>query len=76
MSKHNSEDLKKLVIESLPQECREIGSNFFSCLEDTSNQAQISNLNEKQFETFMTETAVPQCLKEFNLEECLAKNQN
>jgi hypothetical protein len=72
----NEQELKNMVINSLPEACRNVGREFFDCLELKSQEAQSSNLNEKQFEEFMNNTAIPKCLSEFNLEECLVKNQN
>jgi len=71
----NDQDLKNMVLNSLPEQCREIGKTFFDCLEIKSQEAQNLNYNEKQFEEFMNTSAIPKCLTEHNLEECLIKNQ-
>ena len=68
------EQTKKDVINSLPEECRTIGKSFFDCLDKNATEAQTKNFNEKQYEAFMVETAIPECLKEYNLDECLQKN--
>lgn len=75
MSQNEIDQTKQNVINSLPEECRDVGQKFFDCLEVNAKDAQVSNFNEKQYETFMIETAVPKCLNEYNLEECLVKNQ-
>ena len=68
------EQSKRDVINSLPEECRTVGTSFFQCLEKSAHDAQTKNLNEEQYQEFMVSTAVPGCLKEFNLEDCLEKN--
>ncbi len=73
MSLEASEDIKRLVVESLPLDCREVGTLFFTCLEKSASET--TNLNEKQYESFMTSEAIPNCLSQYNLEECLLKNQ-
>ncbi len=72
----NDQELKNMVINSLPEQCRTVGRSFFECLELKAQDAQNSNFNEKQFEEFMNTSAIPKCLNEYNLEECLVKNQN
>jgi len=71
----NDQELKKMVINSLPEQCRAVGVTFFDCLELKAQDAQNLNYNEKQFEEFMNTSAIPKCLSEYNLEECLLKNQ-
>ena len=71
----NDQELKNMVINSLPEECRAVGKNFFECLELKAKDAQNLNYDEKQFEEFMNTSAIPKCLTEFNLEECVVKNQ-
>jgi len=72
----NDQELKNMVINSLPEQCRTVGRSFFECLELKAQDAQNLNYNEKQFEEFMNTSAIPKCLTEYNLEECLVKNQN
>ena len=74
-SQKEIDQTKKDVINSLPEQCREVGKSFFDCLENKAQDAQNLNYNEKQYESFMSESAVPKCLTEYNLEECLVKNQ-
>lgn len=72
---NNDQELKNMVINSLPEACRQIGRTFFECLETRAKEVDSTITNEKQFEAFMNETAIPKCLSEYNLEECLIKNQ-
>lgn len=71
----NEQELKEMVINSLPEPCKKIGTDFFDCLEVKAKDVQEKLQSEKQFEEYMTNTAIPKCLSEFNLEECLVKNQ-
>lgn len=71
----NDQELKNMVINSLPEQCRAVGRTFFDCLELKAQDTQNLNYNEKQFEEFMNSSAIPHCLNEHNLEECLIKNQ-
>ena len=73
-SQSEIEQTKIDVINSLPEDCRTIGKSFFDCLEKHATEGQTKNFNEKQYESFMVETAMPECLKEYNLDECLQKN--
>lgn len=71
----NDQELKNMVLNSLPEQCRQIGKNFFDCLELKAKDAQNLNYNEQQFEAFMNNSGIPKCLSDFNLEECLIKYQ-
>lgn len=71
----NDQELKNSVINSLPEQCRTVGKSFFDCLELKAQDAQNLNYSEKQFDDFMNTNAIPKCLADNNLEECLIKNQ-
>lgn len=75
MSQNQKDQLKMDVVNSLPEACRELGKNFFDCLELKAQDAMNLNYNDKQYESFMNDSALPQCLNEYNLEDCLVKNQ-
>ena len=49
MSSQNQEvsdqELKNMVLNSLPEECRQVGKSFFDCLEYKSQDAQNLNYN-------------------------------
>ena len=70
----NDQELKDMVINSLPEQCKTVGRSFFDCLELKAQDAQNLNYDEKQFEEYMNNSAIPKCLTEHNLEECLIKN--
>ena len=74
-SQSDMESAKRDVINSLPEECRTVGTSFFQCLEKSANEAQSKNLKEEEYQEFMVGNAVPECLKLYNLEECLEKNE-
>ena len=74
-SQSDMESAKRDVINSLPEECRTVGTGFFQCLEKSANDAQSRDLKEDKYQDFMVGTAVPNCLKEYNLEDCLEKNE-
>ena len=63
------------AINSLPLACKEIGTQFFNCLEYRSHDAENLNHAGAQYDQFMAQTGVPRCLAEANLEACLAKNK-
>lgn len=75
MSQKEINQAKLDAINSLPTECQEIGKKFFECLEYRSHDAQNLNIAENQYDQFMTETGVPRCLAENNLEACLIQYQ-
>jgi len=76
MSQKEIDQTKLDAINSLPQQCKEIGKNFFDCLEYRAHDAQNLNIAEDKYDSYMSQTAVPRCLAEHNLEACLIKNQH
>lgn len=68
------QDAKTLVVSSLHEKCREVGSNFFNCVE--SKIMGLPNDNKMQYaemEKKMTNEFVPSCMKQYDLESCLNK---
>jgi len=61
-----------MVVNSLPEECREVGRNFFNCLE--TKYKENNHLNDQQLEESLNNNIIPFCLSQFNLEECLSKD--
>ena len=70
----SSNEAKNIAVESLPIQCKQIGLNFFNCVEEKVLilSSDIS-LNHASIETKMINEYVPECMVKFNLEECLQK---
>ena len=76
MSQKEITQSKLDAINSLPAACKEIGTQFFNCLEYRSHDAENLNIAGNQYDSYMAQTGVPRCLSEANLEDCLAKNKH
>lgn len=70
----SSNEAKNVAIESLPVQCKQIGLNFFNCVEEKVLQLSSDiSINHASIESKMINDYVPECMKKFNLEDCLLK---
>jgi hypothetical protein len=70
------EEAKQIILNQIVPECRQIGKNFFECIENHISSTSLNNIKTEDIERKVNEIFVPECMKKFNLEECLAKFDN
>jgi len=68
------EEAKKIVIESIHPQCRNVASNFFDCVESKLKDLENKNLNLQQMENEFNNNITPFCMGKFDLENCLKQN--
>ena len=72
-----SQEIKKALIEQLPNECRSLGLKFFECIEEeTSKQLPSSgeNTSYEEVEKLINNSIIPICISQYNIEDCVNKN--
>jgi len=67
------EEAKKIVIESIVPQCRNVAANFFDCVEGKLKELESKNLNLQQMENEFNNNITPFCMGKFDLESCLKK---
>jgi hypothetical protein len=68
------EEAKNLVIDSLVPECRDVGRNFFNCVETSlMGLTSKANTDYAEIEKKMINEFVPKCMTKHDLESCLQK---
>jgi hypothetical protein len=72
----NPEEARQIILNHLVPECRQIGKNFFECVENHITASSLNNTKPEELERKVNDIFVPDCMKKFNLEECLAKFEN
>lgn len=71
------EKARELLLQAVRPECRSIASNFFVCVEDKIKQIDERDAaNQSVIEKRITEKIIPECMKNYDLESCLAKYDN
>ncbi len=74
MSREELELAKLEAINNLHINCREIAKNFYDCLENIAQNANILYINEhKDFDYYMINDGIPVCLAKYNIEYCKLK---
>jgi hypothetical protein len=68
------EQARQFIVNQLVPECREIGNNFFSCLEKRIATLDPKTTSYEEMEKKMGESFIPECMKTFDLDSCLNKN--
>ena len=68
------EEAKKIVIDSIVPQCRNIAANFFDCVETKLKDLENKNLNLQQMENEFNNNITPFCMGKFDLENCLKQN--
>jgi hypothetical protein len=66
--------MKQFILNLITPECKEVANGLFDCLE---NKLQTFDLKGGKFEDVekrINETIIPECFNNFNLDDCLAKN--
>lgn len=70
----SAEEAKKIVLDSINPNCKEVGNNFFTCIESRLlSLTNSANANYSDIEKKMVSEYTPQCMTKFNLEDCLSK---
>ncbi len=67
------EDAKKLVIESIHPECRDVAKSFFDCIEEKFNTLDNKTMSMSQMEKEFNTNISPSCMANFDLEKCLQR---
>jgi hypothetical protein len=70
------EEARQIILNQIVPECRQIGKNFFECIEGHISSSTLNNIKPDELERKVNEIFVPDCMKKFNLEECLVKFEN
>jgi hypothetical protein len=68
------QEARQLIVNQIIPECRDIGNNFFQCLEKKLEKVDAKTTKFDQIEKMLNEGFIPECRNSFNLEECLKKN--
>lgn len=72
-----TQQIKKQLIEELPLACREMGANFFNCVEE--NMEKISgefteNMSYEEVEKKISERVIPLCIQKYDVQKCVEDN--
>jgi hypothetical protein len=67
------QEARQLIVNQLIPECREVGNNFFQCVEKRLETLDPKLTKYEDVERKIEESFLPECMKSFNLEECLNK---
>jgi hypothetical protein len=71
------EKARELLLQAVRPECRSVASNFFNCVEDKIKQIDEKEAsNQSVIEKKITEKIIPDCMRSYDLESCLAKYDN
>lgn len=70
--KASPQEAKNLAIASLNSECKTIGKKYFDCVETQISNATLSReFDYNKVQSDLTNKAIPECLRTFDLETCL-----
>jgi hypothetical protein len=70
------EEARNLMLNLIVPECKDIAKNFFMCLESRIERLDPKSTKYEEMEKKLNETFVPECMNNYNLEECLKKYDN
>lgn len=68
------EDARKLIIQSIIPQCRDIASTYFDCIEEGLAVFHKNNMTLSELDKEFNNKIGPECMQKFNLEECLKQN--
>jgi hypothetical protein len=63
-------EAKQFIINSINPQCQVISKKFFDCLEYNINLSS----SQKNLEKYISDIIAPECMKAYNLENCLNKH--
>lgn len=69
----NPDEAKKIVLDSIIPECKDIASNFFDCVEEQFKTLDMNKVGFQDVEKMLNNEMVPKCMTKYNLESCLSK---
>ncbi len=73
LEKATPEEAKKIVLDSLPNECRGVASNFFDCVDVKIKELENNKFDMTKFEEEFNKSITPQCMSKYDMESCLNK---
>ena len=80
-SQHDLEtiQIKQQLINQLPSGCREVGKNFFNCVEEnvdifTKELVNPQNMSYEELERSINDKVIPICLEKFPVQKCVDQN--
>ena len=76
MSDLNPNDIRMQLVNDLPLECRDLGKNFFECIETKMDEMQhllTPNISYEDLDKFVNEKVLPQCAEKYDVASCVNK---
>jgi hypothetical protein len=70
---NNIADIKSYALNSLSNDCKETGKEYFLCIEGKISELSQSNLDYKQSSYKMTSEYVPECMSQFDINSCFKR---
>jgi len=72
-------EIKNSLINQLPEKCKDIGKNFFECIENqTANEINSKpnpeNITYEELEKIINEKVLPICSSKYDIEKCFNEN--
>ena len=67
------EEARQLILNQIVPECRQVGKSFFECVENQISNLYPKDVKYEELEKKVSDFIVPDCMKRYNLEECLSK---
>lgn len=67
------EEAKKIILDMISPECRDVGDKFFACVEEKTSGQDFSTVSFEKLESDLNDKYIPDCMSKHNLEECLNK---